>query len=154
MIEPPAARFTTAPYTIGMIRVTISAAVGIVALIATVQPVQAASSCKTWDDISTRCILDHPESPFVQGYVAGIRDGMFMQPNMITVDGVTYSLLTFGILGKACLPIKLSFGYEMLVASVRDYLRTQPPNPEAWSFGSLLSKSLSQTFPCPSSLGQ
>ena len=152
------ARFPTAPYIDGMIRITISAAaIGTVAVIAAAQPVHSednAPSCKTSDDISARCILAHPELPFVQGYVAGLRDGMFVQLKFKTVDGVTYDLLTFGSGEKACLPFNLPVGLETLVGPVRDYLRMQPPNQETWPFETLLSKALSQTYPCPSSLGQ
>jgi hypothetical protein len=50
--------------------------IAIATLIAAGQPVQAeddAPACKTSDDVSARCILAHPESPFVQGYVAGLK---------------------------------------------------------------------------------
>jgi hypothetical protein len=131
--------------------------IGIVALVAAGQPVQAednAPACKTWDDITTRCILAHPESPFVQGYVAGFRDGMFMRLDTKTVDGVTYDVLTFGLGEKACLPINLPVGLETLVGPIRDYVNSHPPNQETWPFDILLPLALSQTYPCPSSLGR
>jgi hypothetical protein len=103
--------------------------IAIATLIAAGQPVQAednAPACKTSDDVSARCILAHPESPFVQGYVAGIKDGMFMQFNFKTVDGVTWAV--FLVSGeKACLPMNLPVGFETLVSPVRDYLLAQPP---------------------------
>ena len=112
-----------------------------------------APACKTFDDITARCILAHPESPFVHGYVAGLRDGMFMQSNVKTVDGVTWAV--FLVSGeKACLPMNLPVGFETLVSPVRDYLLAQPPNQETWPFVSLMPKALSQAYPCPSSLGQ
>ena len=131
--------------------------IAITALIAAGQPVHAednAPACKTFDDITAHCILAHPESPFVQGYVAGLRDGMFLQANFKTVDGVTYDVLMFGNGEKACLGMNLPVGFETLIESVRDYLHAQPPNQETWSFESLIPKALSQTYPCPSSLGQ
>ena len=131
--------------------------IAIAALIAAGQPVHAednAPACKTSDDISARCILAHPESPFVQGYVAGLRDGMFLQLKLKTVDGVTYDVLMFGLGEKACLPMALPVGFETLVEPVRDYLHAQSPNQETWSFESLIPKALSQAYPCPSSLGQ
>jgi hypothetical protein len=133
--------------------------IAIAALIAAGQPVHAednAPACKTWDDISARCILAHPESPFVQGYVAGLRDGMFLQPKHKTVDGVTYDVLMFGLGEKACLPMALPVGFETLVEPVRDYLRAPwiRPGEKTWSFEGLLPKALLQAYPCPSSLGQ
>jgi hypothetical protein len=132
-------------------------AIAMAALIAAGQPVYAgdnASACKTSDDVSARCILAHPESPFVQGYVAGLKDGMFMQFNFKTVDGVTWAVSKFSLSEKACLPFNMPVGFETLVEPVRDYLRAQPPNQETWPFDSLLPKALSQAYPCPSSLGQ
>ena len=82
----------------------------------------------------------------------GLRDGLFMQLNFKTVDGITYDVYTFGLGEKACLPFKLSVGFETLVEPVRDYLRGQPPNQETWPFEAVLSRALSQTYPCPSSL--
>jgi hypothetical protein len=100
-----------------------------------------------------RCILAHPESPFVQGYVAGLKDGMFMQFNFKTVDGVTWAV--FLVSGeKACVPMNLPVGFETLVSPVRDYLLAQPPNQETWPFVSLMPKAFSQAYPCPSSLGR
>jgi hypothetical protein len=130
---------------------------GIVALIAAARPVHAednAPACKTSDDISARCILALPASLYAQGYVAGLRDGMFLQLNGKTVDGVTYDVLTFGLGEKACLPINLAVGFEELAGPVRDYLHAQPTNQETLPFAILLSKALSQTYPCPSSLGR
>jgi hypothetical protein len=133
--------------------------IAIAALIAAEQPVHAednAPSCKTWDDISARCILAQPESPFAQGYVAGLRDGMFMQSNLKTVDGVTYDLVTFSLGEKACLPMSLPVGVETLVGPVRDYLSAPgtKQGEKTWSLEGLLPKALSQAYPCPSSLGQ
>jgi hypothetical protein len=132
--------------------------IAIAALIAAGQPFHAedsAPACRTFDDITARCILAHPESPFVQGYVAGLRDGMFLQLKLKTVDGVTYDVLMFGLGEKACLPMALPVGFETLVEPVRDYLlHAQSSNQETWSFEGLIPKALSQAYPCPSSLGQ
>jgi hypothetical protein len=131
-------------------------AIGIVALIAAAQPVHAednAPACKTSDDISARCISALSASPYAQGYVAGLRDGMFLQLNGRTVDGVTYNVLTFALREKACIPINLAVGFEELVGPVRDYLHAQPTNQGTLPFAILLTKALSQTYPCPSPLG-
>jgi hypothetical protein len=131
-------------------------AIGIVALVAAGQPVHAendAPACKTWD-ITARCILAHPDSPFVQGYVAGLRDGMFMRLDAETVDGVTYDVLTFNLGEKARLPFSLPVGFETLVGPILDYVNAHPPNQETWPFDTLLPLALSQTYPCPSSLGR
>jgi hypothetical protein len=99
--------------------------IGIVALVTVGQSVHAennAPACKTFDDITARCILAHPESPFVQGYVAGLRDGVFLRLDLKTVDGVTYSVWTFNSGVRACLPMNLSVGFETLVGPVRDYV--------------------------------
>ena len=133
--------------------------IAIAALIAAGQPFHAedsAPACRTFDDITARCILAHPESPFVQGYVAGLRDGIFMQGKFKTVDGVTYDVLTFNSGDRACLPINLSVGFETLVGPVRDYVNAPNahPNQETFPFEILLPEALSQTYPCPSSLGR
>jgi hypothetical protein len=131
--------------------------IGILALIAAAQPIHAednAPACKTSDDMSARCILALPTSLYAQGYVAGLRDGMFLQLNGKTVGDVTYDVLTFGLGEKACLPTNLAVGFEELVGPVRDYLHAQRTNQESLPFAVLPTKALSQTYPCPSSLGR
>jgi hypothetical protein len=127
------------------------------AVIAAGQPVYAADTapaCKTWDDVSARCILANPESPFIQGYVAGIRDGMFLHlNNSKTADGVTWVVLTFGLGKKACIQLTLPVSFETLVNPVRDYLLAHP-NQDTFPIDVLLPDALSQAYPCPTSLSQ
>lgn len=128
---------------------------GIVALLATSQSVSAENSAPACsDDISARCILAHPESPFVQGYVQGFTHGIFRLVNGETVDGITYDVLRFSLSQKACLPINLPLRPEALFELMRGYLSAKLPDQENWPFADVLSMALSQTYPCPSSLGR
>jgi hypothetical protein len=81
---------------------------------------------------------------------------MFSRLDAKTVDGVTYGVLTFNPVNRACLPINLSVGFETLVGSVRDNVNAPNahPNQETSPFEILLPVALSQTYPCPFSLGQ
>ena len=77
-----------------------------------------------------------------------------MQLNVKAVDGVTYDVLSFGPGKRACLPINLSVGFETLVEPVRTLVRGPPATSDAFPFPLLLGDALSQTYPCPSSLGR
>ena len=136
--------------------------IAMAAFLAAAQSVHAednAPSCKTWDDISARCILAQPTSPFAQGYVAGLRDGIFMQSKFKTTDGVSYLVVAFVGGEKACLPAEMPVGFETLVGAVRSYLfklsdEEKSRNLATHSLDILLPGALSQTYLCPSSLSQ
>jgi hypothetical protein len=105
---------------------------------------------------SVHDILSQPESLFAKGYVAAIKDELFIDSTYDTIDGINWRIGKIGNFpDKVCLPDKVPITFDMIIDAVRSYPEMHLdviPDYNRLSFLTVLPIALFRAYPCPSSL--
>jgi hypothetical protein len=122
-------------------------------LLAAVATIAFASPAWACEINEIRCILDHPDEPVIHGYVLGVADGISMQTDQKTVDGITWYVVAYPVIGlKACfqssMPRQPASTYIELVRKFVDAYPGSNDKPLSY----ILSVVLVEAYPCPASL--